>query len=456
MSAESVDQLADSIVVNAEPSGIDFERELVGAVLAGYPNLPELIRTVNAGDGKQDYGDFDNPHHAIVWHAIVQVHRSGESVNKATVFQQLGPAAHKMPGGASWLLNYPWLESGNARHFAEQVREARIRRDIRMLAVRMRRIETEDIEPREAVKLIRDWADGIDFGDDQRVKVSALEQVIDTAENGEPNATPTPWPHLTEVLGGWYPGQLITFAARPGVGKSIALENIASHMAFNSRPVLMVSLEMTEKELVQRRLAHVASVELTRLRRGGTWVTEDDWAKINRAAPAIEAYPIEYMDRSYGGKITVDVIRDEAWQVSRRLRGVGKELGAVLVDYCQIVDVPSGKLSRQQQVGEITRGLKRLAGELQIPVFTAAQLNRQSMARTNPIPQLHDLREAGDIEQDSDVVVLLHEVTVEDRDRILPTGDITTMVAKSRNSSQTTFTLQKVGRFSKFKEAGSA
>lgn len=442
-------------IAEAESPSLDFERELVGAVLAGFPNLPALTRIVSAGNPPNNFGDFDNPHHAIVWDAICKVHRAGQPVNKATVYTQLGAAAHRLPGGAAALVEYPWLDAASAVYFAEQVRDSRVRRDIRDMATRMRQIESEGMEPREAVKLIRDWAESVDFGEHRAAKVSALEQVIDTAQNGEPNAAPTPWPHLTDILGGWYPGQLITVAARPGVGKSIALENVASHFAINDYPVLLVSLEMSEKELVQRRLAHSAKVGLSKLRHGRDRVDDRDWDRINRAVKVIADRPIEYMDRSFGGKITVDVIRDEAWQSARRLRAAGRSLAAVLVDYCQIVDVSASKLSRQQQVGEITRGLKRLAGELQIPVFTAAQLNRASMARTNPIPMLHDLREAGDIEQDSDVVVLLHEEVVEtEGGEIIPTGDVKAIVAKSRNSSQTVFTLRKWGQYSKFTERG--
>lgn len=197
------------------PAAYPYEADLIGAVLHGYPNIPELARILTAGD-------FDQPAHRQIWEAILAVHRDGQGVDSATVFAKMGLGAHRLPGGATYLIDLSQqstpVTAHNVTFYAEKIQEARLRRDIRGLGARCTQIDQSDIEPREAIKLIREWADSIETRGPDLVDLSqaALEAVIDVAENGEPNATPTPWRDLTEALGGWYPNELITVPGAVG------------------------------------------------------------------------------------------------------------------------------------------------------------------------------------------------------------------------------------------------
>lgn len=421
----------------------EYETALLGAILRGYGNVPKIAGIVTGSD-------FADPHHEAIWQAIRQVFRSGEAVNPLTVLADMGPRAHRLPGGATYLtdLNCP-LEI-QAPFYAEKVREAAIRREIADLGLRCRQIEDAD-DPRDSIRRIREWADRISTRTDEAgdEAAEALERVIDVAENGEPDGVETPWLDLTEMIGGTYPGNLITIAARPGVGKTLMMENWASHMAVNGRAVQFFSLEMTPKELMQRRMAHTAGVELTKLRRGRDALSESDWQRINRATSTIQDHPVGYTSRYR----TVDRIADAAWEYARKARAAGQQMGGVFVDYCQLVDSTNRSLSRQQQIGEVTRGLKRLANELECAVFMGSQVNKQSQTRNNPVPQLHDMREADDIANDSDIAILLHEETVEDGNRTLATGDLLVTVGKARNSGKSAVTLRRFGHYARIASA---
>lgn len=424
---------------------MNYETQLLGGVLAGYPNIPELARIVSPGD-------FWQPIHEKVWRAMLAVHREGRAIDPGTVYAQMGADAHSLPGGPTYLVDLAQtvVAAPNASFYAEKVFEARIWRDIDGMGANLQQLAgmRDDMEPRDAVKRVKTWADDIEFrsAEDGNGSDWALEQVIDVAENGEPDPRPTPWTDLTDLLGGTYPGELITVAARPGVGKTLMLENWASFMAANGFAVKFFSMEMSAKELTQRRMAHTAQVVLNSLRMGGERVSEQDWHRINRAVPFIQQHPIDYATRTQ----TIDTISDLSWEFAKQARNEGRKVGGIFVDYCQLIkSVSRRSASRQQDIGEITRGLKLLAGELECPVLMGAQLNRQSQQRQDPTPRLEDMRESGDIEQDSNVVIMLHEEAKLDGGLMVPTGDLQVLVPKSRNTSKGAMKLKRYGHYSR-------
>lgn len=423
---------------------LDPEQALLASVLQGYRDLTGLARTVTADD-------FGNAQHANVWDAALAVHTTGAQPDAHLVAAHLGSLALRLPGGPAYLLDLagdPTVITVNAPAYAAQVHRGAVLRQIANLGARCQQLLTDpDADPDDMLAKITRWADQITLGrpTTATTPAQALERVVDVAEHGEPASLPTPWRDLTELLGGWYPGQLVVAAARPGVGKSLVLENAATHAAQTGAWVCFVTLEMTATELVQRTTAHMARVELSYLRKAG--LSDADWQRLNDTSPEIAALPVRYYD---DGDQSVADIRAHAWETRQEARRNGADLGLVVVDYLQLIRTRRDQsTSRQQQLGEVSRALKRLAKELQVPVLTAAQLNRQSTQRANSTPMLADIREAGDIEQDADVVLLAHEEEYEDGGRMMKTGTFDLIVAKHRNGPQRTISLSKHGHYAR-------
>ena len=425
-------------------TALDYETALLGAVLRGYPDIAGLARTIT-------HADFDQHRHGDIWQAVITVDRAGDVVDPLTVRAQLGSAVDKLPGGPLYLAELDAPTVASAPFYAAQVREKSVRRQVHGLGLRLQqRSEDLDAKPEDLVADVRRLADEISTPLRHVDVASALEHVIDIAQHGEPASTPSPWPSLDELTGGFYPGQLITFGARPGVGKSIALENIGTHIARTTgKYIAYCSLEMTAAEVLQRTLAHTAGVDLTRLRRGTC--DDRDWTRISQSTDLIAQLPYRFQDFR---PQTLTDIRAHARETAQEAKRVGKTLGAIIVDYVQLIKGTSTNrnMTRQQEVGEFTRDLKNLAGELQVPVITGAQLNRAGGNRASGIPLLSDLREAGDIEQDSDVVIFLHEEEVEDGGRLMKTGEIDLIVAKQRSGPTGTRRVRKAGHYARLYE----
>jgi len=434
---------------------IDDERELLGAILHGYRDVPALARTVTADD-------FDQPWHGWIFDACLKVHADGLRPDPILVKDKLGSLALRLPDGPTYLAMLDCQVPAQAPQYARLVRQASVRRQIRDAGQRLvQSAEDPDVDPDTLVGRATDWLSGLNQRETTgRTSIwDALAQVLDVADHGEKAGMSTPWPALNDLLGGLYPGQLITVGARPGAGKSIFCENLATDAARrHGRRVLYASLEMTAKEITQRTMAHTAQVQLTKIRMGGQALSMIERDAMDRAAQVITSTPIDFSDSPHQ---TLADIRASAWECHQEATRQGQALGLVVVDYLQLVTPRDQRITRQQQVGEISRGLKKLARELEVPVVAAAQLNRAPTGRSNGMPVLSDLREAGDIEQDSDCVIFLHELFTEDRGpggdvRLIATGEVLLIVAKNRQGPPGTRSVHKYGHYGRLAEPGRA
>ena len=233
---------------------------------------------------------------------------------------------------------------------------------------------------------------------------------------------PTGFRDLDELLSGLQKANLIVIAARPGIGKSSFVTNVARNVAVDSGvPVAMFSLEMSRFEIGMRLLCGEARVPWDKVRSGH--VATEDWTRIVEAAEELHEAPLYIVD---SGNVTIVDIRAKA----RRLRSSSAGLGLIIVDYLQLMSGHLRADNRQQEVAEISRSLKLLAKELDIPVIAVSQLNRNPETRADKRPLLSDLRESGSIEQDSDVVMFIHR---EDSDDPSVKGRADIIVAKHRN-----------------------
>jgi replicative DNA helicase len=231
---------------------------------------------------------------------------------------------------------------------------------------------------------------------------------------------------LDEMTSGFQPGEVIIVAARPSMGKTSLLLNLAENMAVQDKTsVAIFSLEMSKEQLAQRFLASHARYDLRQMRRG--MISPEDWTKLQLAAGDLEQSPI-YIDDS--PMLTILQLRAKA----RRLKAA-YNIQCVLLDYLQLMTYFGRADSRQEQITEISRGIKALARELKIPVICAAQLNRGPTDRPTHRPRMSDLRESGSIEQDADVVALLHceDYYHQGEENYAPTGVTELIVAKQRN-----------------------
>jgi replicative DNA helicase len=240
---------------------------------------------------------------------------------------------------------------------------------------------------------------------------------------------PTGFMDLDSLLSGLQKGNLIVIAARPGVGKSSFVTNIARNVAVQSgAPVAMFSLEMSRFEIGMRLLCAEAKVPWDKVRSGR--VATEEWTRIVEAAEVLHEAPLFIVD---SGNVTIVDIRAKA----RRLKSK-HGLGLIIVDYLQLMSGHMRTENRQQEIAEVSRSLKLLGKELDIPVIAVSQLNRNPETRADKRPQLSDLRESGAIEQDSDIVMFIHR---DDSDDPTVKGKADIIVAKHRNGPTQTVPL---------------
>jgi replicative DNA helicase len=235
--------------------------------------------------------------------------------------------------------------------------------------------------------------------------------------------TPSGFRDLDARLGGFQPGNLIVLAARPSLGKSALVCNIAENVASkHGKPVAFFSLEMSEAELAHRFIACRARIPNDKLRKGN--VAQRDWPKVVRACNELEQAPLWLDDSS-------DLSLLELRAKARRLAAREGGLGLVIVDYIQLMRPEDPRANRVQQVGQVSRGLKILARELNVPVIGVSQLSRAPEQRPDKKPILSDLRESGNVEQDSDVVVFIYRASKYDEDADPSEADL--IISKHRN-----------------------
>jgi replicative DNA helicase len=281
--------------------------------------------------------------------------------------------------------------------------------------------------------------------EDFSVLADLLPPTLDEIEavgsrGGGMTGVPTGFEELDRLLNGLHPGQLIIVAGRPGLGKSTAAMDFArSASVKHSMASAIFSLEMSKIEIVTRMLSAEAKVPMHVLRSGQ--LSDDDWTRLARRMGEISEAPVFVDDTP---NMTLMEIRAKARRLKQR-----HDLKLVVVDYLQLMTSPKRVESRQQEVADLSRGLKLLAKEIECPVIAVSQLNRGPEQRTDKRPQLSDLRESGSIEQDADVVILLHRDDYYDKESPRA-GEADFIVAKHRNGPTDTVTVAAQLHFSRF------
>ena len=431
------------------PHNIEAEESLLGAMLLSREAIASAIEYCGASD-------FYKPAHGHVFDAVVSLYGAGEPADPVTVADELRrDGLLDAIGGSSTLVG---LQAGtptttNAMHYARIVEEHSLLR--RLISTAGEIAEMGYSLPDDVTATV-DRAESMIFllaekrtNDSQRPIKDLLSDTLDRLEmlyeRGESiTGIPTGYTDLDERLNGLQPNALYIVGARPAMGKTAFALGMAVNAAMkHERPVLFFSLEMSHLELTQRMLCSEAKVDSTRMRNGR--LHADDWPKITNAVGKLAGAPIWIDDNP---QLTIMEIRGKA----RRLKAQQRDLGLIVIDYLQLMTGRTSAESRQVEVAEISRGLKILARELEVPVVALSQLSRNLEQRADKRPMLADLRESGSLEQDADVVMFIYRDEVynaESTDR----GLAEIIVAKHRNGPVGTAKLVFHPDFTKFDNA---
>ncbi len=413
---------------------------------------PALNRVVD--EVKLKEGDFYLDRHRAIYGVMVALYGSDTACDELTVAEELTRAGLiEEAGGRNYVAELAGKvpAPGNARQYAEIVKENALLRRLLDTSHQIGAwVEERDGSGQElserAEQLLFEVAHKEQAGDFRRLgdvlgdEIERLEKL--TSGELKMTGTPTGFIELDEMTGGFQPSNLIIVAARPSVGKSAFVANIAEHAALKEgKPVAFFSLEMSEIELAQRFIASQAKVYGDRLRKGK--VSQRDWGKVVDACNRLESAPL-WID------VTSDLGLLDLRAKARRLHAQHEEgLGMIIVDYLQLMRMDESRSSMVEKVGQISRGLKLLANELEVPVVALSQLSRANESRTDKRPILSDLRDSGNIEQDADLVAFLYREDVyrkpEERD-----GTAEVIVSKHRNGPIGTVHLAFLPDYPKF------
>jgi replicative DNA helicase len=412
------------------PQSLEAEESVLGGVLLDNTALDRLTGLI---DGE----DFYREGHRKIYRAMVGLSERNEPTDLITLGEALRVRGElEAVGGLAYLAELAERvpTAANVVHYAHIVREKAILRNLIATATS---IAGRGFDHPESVKDLLDQAEQQIFAISDRevrpafVRLEGLMMetlnTIDRLHEQKMSVTgvPTGFIDLDKLTAGLQPSDLVIVAGRPSMGKTAFCLNIAEHAAIESGAgVALFSLEMSKEQLAMRMLCSEARVDLKRVRTGQ--IRQDEFRILAESAARLSIAPI-YIDDSPA--LTVLELRAKARRLSR---DPNSNLKLVIVDYLQLMRSSEGKDSREQEISEISRSLKALAKELNVPVVALSQLNRQVESRSPPKPRLSDLRESGAIEQDADVIAFIYreEAYDEDTDR---KGIAEIIVAKQRN-----------------------
>ena len=385
------------------PQNLEAEQSVLGAVLLSDTALPALII-----DERLHPADFYREAHGIVFAAMLELHSAGEPVDALTLVEHLKQAGQlDAAGGRATidLLAASVPAVGHLRQYARIVREnAMLRRLLRAAYDIQARVHSHDAPPRELVDIAERTILEVAHEDSRKdfraihdVLFAEIDKLERLSQEGKAiTGTPSGFEDLDGITGGFQPGNLIILAARPSMGKSALMANFAENAAVGAKKaVALFSLEMSESELAQRFVASQASIKGDDLRKGK--VPPSRWGTIMEASNRLAKSPLFIDDSS---DLSVLDVRAKA---RRLLQQQADGLGLILIDYLQLMRADGRTDNRVEQIGQISRGLKTLARELDCPVVALSQLNRGVEQRTDKRPVLSDLRESGCLTGDARV-----------------------------------------------------
>lgn len=421
------------------------EQSVLGGMLLSKDAIADVVESLRASD-------FYKPAHETIYEAILSLYGHGSPADAITVADELKKRGElTRVGGAAYIhtLIASVPTAANAQYYAEIVKEHAIMRRLIEAGTKIAQLgyanETEvDTLVDQAQAEIYAVTDG-NAKEDYVSFSEALEETINEidANSNRPDGVygvPTDFIEFDELTGGLHGGQMIVIAARPGVGKStLALDIARSAAIHHQMTTVFFSLEMSRTELAMRVLSAEGKIPMSELKKGD--LGTEGWTNLANLQGRIDSAPL-FIDDS--PNMTLMEIRAKCRRLKQR-----NDLKLVVLDYLQLMSSGKKVESRQQEVSEFSRSLKLLAKELDVPVIALSQLNRGSEQRTDKRPMVSDLRESGSIEQDADMVILLHREDMynPDSQRV---GEADMIIAKHRGGPTRTIPLAFSGKYSRF------
>jgi replicative DNA helicase len=434
------------------PQNLEAEESVLGAMMLSPGAIGAVSEVLDASD-------FYRESHAVIYRAALALYAKGEPVDAITLVDELEERGElEAAGGRVRIHELAALvpASANAGHYARIVREMATLRGLIRAGGEIAHLgwerpgETTDLVDR-AEQVVFDLSQSrvsSEFSHIEELLKDSFERITALYEAGaDVTGTPSGFRDLDRLTSGFQPGNLIIVAARPSMGKSGLGLCMAANLAVRAEvPVAMFTLEMSKAEVTQRLMCSEAKVESQRLRTGK--LGADDWPRLTAACDRLAKAPI-YVDDQ--GSITMMEIRSKA----RRLKSRESSLGLIIVDYLQLMTSGSNVESRVQEVSQISRSLKVLARDLDVPILAMSQLSRAVEQRHDKRPILSDLRESGSIEQDADLVMFIYrdEYYNDESDQ---QGIAEVHLAKHRNGPTDTVKLSFLKRYAKFADLAPA
>ncbi|MBU1170793.1 MAG: replicative DNA helicase [Proteobacteria bacterium] len=450
MNTSPLKKIQDPVLTKLPPHSIEAEESILSAILIDNDTLTDVADILKPHD-------FYKPSHQIIFKSMSELYSKGEPVDLVTIVNHLRESGKlEETGGAAYLARL--MDSVpitvNAEYHARIIHD---KASLRRLIEKSSEIIHRCYEERG------DVADTIDFAQtaifnvaDNKLKPSfshlseLINLNINTLEerqnnNSEYSGIPSGYKQFDALTSGLQNSDLIILAARPSMGKTAFALNMARNVAIDENKLVAVfSLEMAKEQLSMRLLTSEARVNSDRLKTG--MIGEDDWQRVTEAAGVISEAPI-YIDDS--PNITAMEIRAKA----RRLK-LDKNLALIIIDYLQLMKGPSMGDRRDLEIAEISRSLKSLAKELNIPIIALSQLNRMLEQRADKRPMMSDLRESGAIEQDADIIAFIYRDEVYNKEENNPNkGKAELIVAKNRNGATGKAHLTFIGKYTRFENA---
>ncbi|MCW4459122.1 replicative DNA helicase [Microbacterium sp. MPKO10] len=432
------------------PHDLLAEQSTLGGMMLSKDAVADVVELVRGAD-------FYIPKHEIIFDAMLSLYSHGEPTDVIAVTDELVKQGElQRAGGADYLHTLTSLvpTAANAGFYASIVSERAMLR--RLVEAGTRIVQMGYSGEGEVLDLVNNAqaeiysVSGDETAEDYVPLTTAVDAAVEEIEaasgrDGTMTGIPTGFRELDELTNGLHPGQMVIIAARPAMGKStLALDFARAASISNDEPSIFFSLEMGKSEIAMRLLSAEGAIPLQNMRKGT--LDSRDWTTMASTRGRINEAPL-YIDDS--PNMTLVEIRAKCRRLKQR---VGLKL--VVIDYLQLMTSGKRVESRQQEVSEFSRALKLLAKELNVPVIALSQLNRGPEQRQDKMPAISDLRESGSIEQDADMVILLHRESVYEKDT--RPGEADLIVAKHRNGPTATITVAFQGHYSRFADMAPA
>ncbi len=439
---------ADEQRLKVPPNSIEAEQSLIGGLMLDHLAWEKVADVIDADD-------FYRKDHRLIFSAIANLVETSNPCDVVTVSEYLDNRGElDQAGGLEYIATLANETPGaaNARAYARILRERAVLRALINAGNEISgsafatdgRMANELVD--EAERLVFEIAEK---GSRGRLGFKPLKKILPEAvdridvlhqSEGDITGVPTGFTEFDKLTAGLQPGELVVIAGRPSMGKTTLAINIAENAAIGSKvPTAIFSMEMPSQQLAFRMISSLGRVDQTHLRTGR--FPDEDWSRINTAVQLMSDAPI-FIDDSAALSPT---------DIRARSRRLQREhgLGLIVVDYLQLMEVPGNTENRATEISEISRSLKALAKELELPIIALSQLNRSVEQRTDKRPIMSDLRESGAIEQDADLILFIYREEVYNPDTPR-TGIADISIAKQRNGPIGDFPLTFVGRYTKF------